>query len=83
MYLCDVWEIDQFRHIEIHTWQEAWGNKTKEIYYSLPSLEMVFLNFIPPSLRAKFEFEFINWSVFKIFFRPLIPLKIVKCIMEP
>ena len=35
---------------------EAWGNKTKEMYYSLLSLEMIFFGFITPNLRAKCEF---------------------------
>ena len=48
----------------IHTWLRGLGNKTKEMYYSLLSLKMIFFCFIPPSLRAKNEFnisKMVDW----------------------
>ena len=42
----------------------AWGNKTKEIYYSLVSLKMIVFCFIPPSLGVKNEFnisKMVDW----------------------
>ena len=35
---------------------EAWGNKTKEMYYSLLTLKMISFILLPPSIAAKYEF---------------------------
>ena len=55
----------EMRSIDIiHTWLCGLGNKTKEMYYSLLSLKMIFFCFIPPSLGAKNEFnisKMVDW----------------------
>ena len=48
--------IDHFNILKFILGSEAWGSRTKEMYYSLLSLKMFSFVLLPPSLAAKYEF---------------------------
>ena len=48
--------IDHFNILKFILGSEAWGSRTKEMYYSLLSLKMFSFVLFPPSLAAKYEF---------------------------
>ena len=48
---------DHFRYIEIHTWLQGLGNKSKEMYHLLLSLKMISFVFFPKAMQPSMNFN--------------------------
>ena len=49
--------IDHFRYIEIYTWLQGLGNKSKEMYHLLLSLKMISFVFFPQAMQPSMNFN--------------------------
>ena len=57
------WEQTIFEILKFILGSKAWGNKTKEIYYSLLSLKMISFVLFPQASQSSMNFNISEWNL--------------------